>query len=73
MLMQDGLDLSAVRAKPLSKLAMCLKPRYHFAALHQTFYEKISYRYVHPCIFRIFRIEFCCVVSVCSECYFISI
>ena len=45
MLMQDGLDLSAVGAKPLSKLAMCLKPRYHFAALHQTFYERIPYRY----------------------------
>ncbi|XP_064384041.1 CWF19-like protein 1 [Halichondria panicea] len=44
MLMQDGLDLSAVGAKPLSKLAMCLKPRYHFAALHQTFYERIPYR-----------------------------
>ncbi len=43
--MQDGLDLSAVGAKPLSKLAMCLKPRYHFAALHQTFYERIPYRY----------------------------
>ncbi|XP_064384040.1 CWF19-like protein 1 [Halichondria panicea] len=40
----DGLDLSAVGAKPLSKLAMCLKPRYHFAALHQTFYERIPYR-----------------------------
>ncbi|XP_064384076.1 CWF19-like protein 1 [Halichondria panicea] len=39
----DGLDLSAVGAKPLSKLAMCLKPRYHFAALHQTFYERIPY------------------------------
>ncbi|XP_064384088.1 CWF19-like protein 1 [Halichondria panicea] len=39
----DGLDLSAVGAKPLSKLAMCLKPCYHFAALHQTFYERIPY------------------------------
>ncbi len=46
MLMQDGLDLSAVGAKPPSKLAMCLKARYHFAALHQTFYERIPYRYV---------------------------
>ena len=43
--MQDGLDLSAVGAKPLSKLSMCVKPRYHFAALHQTFYERIPYRY----------------------------
>ena len=53
MLMQDGLDLSAVGAKPLSKLAMCLKPGYHFAALHQTFYERIPYRYstsMHLCI-----------------------
>ncbi len=44
---QDGVDVGSVGVRPLSRLVMSLKPRYHFAALHNTFYERIPYRYTH--------------------------
>ena len=31
---------------PLSRLAMVLKPRYHFASLQHTFYERVPYRLI---------------------------
>ena len=38
--------MKKVGAQPISRLAYSLKPRYHFTALHESFYERIPYRYV---------------------------
>ena len=43
---QDNLDMTHIGANPLSRLAMMLKPRYHFAGLHHTFYERTPYRLI---------------------------
>lgn len=33
-----------VGAEPVSRLAMAVKPRYHFAGKHHRFYERTPYR-----------------------------
>ena len=35
-----------VGAEPISRLARALRPRYHFASLHNRFYERTPYRWV---------------------------
>ena len=38
--------MTHIGGEPLSRLAMVLKPRYHFAGLQHTFYERIPYRLI---------------------------
>ena len=38
--------MTHIGGEPLSRLAMVLKPRYHFAGLQHTFYERVSYRLI---------------------------
>eukprot|EP00118_Oscarella_pearsei_P012021 m.85212 g.85212 ORF g.85212 m.85212 type:complete len:354 (+) comp36434_c0_seq6:140-1201(+) len=40
----EGLDTNNVGSAPISQLAQALKPRYHFASLMKTFYERSPYR-----------------------------
>ena len=38
--------MTHIGGEPLSRLAMVLKPRYHFAGLQHTFYERVPYRLI---------------------------
>ena len=40
----DRLDTTQIGSSALSKLAMRLRPRYHFAAGEDEFYERVPYR-----------------------------
>ncbi|XP_070532625.1 CWF19-like protein 1 [Ptychodera flava] len=40
----EGVDDKNKGSSLLAKLAVSLKPRYHFAGLHQTYYERLPYR-----------------------------
>lgn len=43
---QGALDTRKCGSGLVALLAESLKPRYHFAALQKTYYERLPYRYV---------------------------
>ena len=40
------MDVKGVGAQPISRLVHALRPRYHFAGVHNRFYERAPYRLV---------------------------
>ena len=42
----DELDMSGVGSEAVGRLAVSVKPRYHFAGSRHCFYERTPYRYV---------------------------
>ena len=54
-----------VGAEPVSRLAMAVKPRYHFAGKHHRFYERTPYR-LGMCVM---NTSPCAPVDVCFSCF----
>ena len=42
----EGLNMRHVGSEAVARLAMAVRPRYHFAGTMQCFYERIPYRYM---------------------------
>jgi len=59
----EGLNMRHVGSEAVARLAMAVRPRYHFAGTMQCFYERTPYRYMYRLMYMYMGAESWCTIN----------